>query len=317
MRIRGAVVAAIAISLALPSGAARAYQVAADTTPPTAPSNLRVTASTNTSVTLAWDAASDDSGTFSYVLTNNFFYLSYPHRSVTSITITSLSPSTAYVFTLRAFDAAQNYSAPATVSHTTPPDTTPPTAPVLSQGYVLPARAQVAWTRAVDSSPFVSYTLYTDGVARAGDLGSGLGRVLLDLTPATSYSLQVSARDPYGNTSWSNIVTLTTPVRTDFTAPSAPTDFRGRADVGSCEVYVSWIASTDDVDAHARLLYRYRIDGVLSPIGSWMVGRTSNVGANVLEAPEEGTHVFTVEAVDGSGNVSPPSNAISLNNPDC
>src|SRR5688500_18472582 len=117
MRIRGVAVAAIAISLALPAGAAWA----ADTTPPTAASNLRVTASTGTSVTLAWGPASDNSGTFFYVLTDNHSYISYPHRSVTGITLTSLSPNTTYVFTLRAFDAAQNYSAPATVSHTTPP----------------------------------------------------------------------------------------------------------------------------------------------------------------------------------------------------
>src|SRR5688572_97995 len=104
MRIRSVAVAAIVISLALPAGAGWA----ADTTPPTAPTNLRVTASTGTSVTLAWNAASDNSCTFSYVLTDNFFYIRYPHRSVTSITLTSLSPNTAYVFTLRAFDAAQN-----------------------------------------------------------------------------------------------------------------------------------------------------------------------------------------------------------------
>jgi len=311
MRIRSVAVAAIAISLALPATAAWA----ADTTPPTAPTNFRVTASTDTSVTLAWNPSSDNSGTFYYLLTDNFNYVSYPHRTVTSITLTSLTPNTTYVFTLKAFDDARNYSAPATVSHTTPPDTTPPTAPVLSSVYVLPARAQVAWTAAVDSTPFVFHTLYANGVPRTADMGGG--RILLNLTPSTSYALQVSARDLYGNTSWSNILTITTPAQTDFTPPTAPTNFRGRADLGSCEVYVSWTASADNVDPATRLLYRYRIDGVLSSVGSWMIGRTSNVGANVLEAPAEGTHVFTVEAVDGSGNVSAPSNQITLTNPDC
>jgi len=311
MRIRSVAVAAIVISLALPAGAAWA----ADTTPPTTPGNFRVTASTDTTVTLSWTSSSDNSGTFYYILTDNHYYISYPYRTVTSITLTSLMPNTTYVFTLKAFDDARNYSAAATVSHTTPPDTTPPTPPVLSSVYVLPARAQVAWTAAVDTSPFVFYTVFANGVARTGDMGGG--RILLNLTPATSYTLQVSARDLYGNTSYSNIITITTPAQTDFTPPSAPTGFRGRADLGSCEVYVSWTASTDNVDPATRLLYRYRIDGQLSSIGSWMIGRTSNVGANVLEAPAEGTHVFTVEAVDGSGNVSTPSNELTLTNPDC
>jgi hypothetical protein len=50
---------------------------------------------------------------------------------------------------------------------------------------------------------------------------------------------------------------------------------------------------------------------VLSPVGSWVIGRHTNVGATVLEAPAEGTHGFTVEAVDGSDN------AIDLAHPDC
>ncbi len=66
-----------------------------------------------------------------------------------------------------------------------------------------------------------------------------------------------------------------------------------------------------------RLLYRFRIDGQLSPVRSWVVGRGTNVGVTVLEAPAEGTHTFTVEAVDGSGNVSAPSNQLPLTNPDC
>jgi hypothetical protein len=60
---------------------------------------------------------------------------------------------------------------------------------------VLPVRAQVAWTKANDTSPFVFYTLYANGVPRSGDMGGGLGQVMLDLTPATGYTLQVSARD--------------------------------------------------------------------------------------------------------------------------
>ena len=39
---------------------------AKDRTPPTTPTNLHVTATTANSVTLAWDASTDNSGNFSY-----------------------------------------------------------------------------------------------------------------------------------------------------------------------------------------------------------------------------------------------------------
>ena len=39
---------------------------AADLTPPTKPGNLRVTAKTMTSVSLAWNASTDNSGNFTY-----------------------------------------------------------------------------------------------------------------------------------------------------------------------------------------------------------------------------------------------------------
>jgi len=45
---------------------ATAATAASDTTPPTKPGNLRATAKTLTSVSMAWNASTDNSGNFSY-----------------------------------------------------------------------------------------------------------------------------------------------------------------------------------------------------------------------------------------------------------
>jgi chitodextrinase len=288
---------------------------AGDTTPPTTPGDFRITASTANSVTLAWNPSTDNVGVSAYFLMDNFGFVTYPQRTQTSAQISGLMPGRTYVYTIQALDAARNYSAPsAPVSYTTPPDTTPPSSPVLSLVYVAPARMAVSWTKAVDDTSWiVTHTLLVNGAIRAGDIGS----TLLNLTPSTTYTLQVTARDPYGNTSYSNILTVTTPAQTDFTPPSAPANMRGRADFGSCEVYLSWDQSTDNTDPQSRLLYRFYVNGVRSGVSSWVIGVGSNGGRTVLEAPAEGTNSFTVDAVDTSGNASAQSPPFQLNSTDC
>jgi hypothetical protein len=316
---RGTVIVTTAVMLTFAIGGA-AWALPPDTTPPTTPTNFRVVATTATTVTLAWSPSTDNSGALSYVLTDGLNQIAYPQQSQTTWTLSAPWPNTTYTYTLRAADFAtpRNYSGPATVSHTSPPDLTPPTAPVLSVTSIAPARISVSWTRAVDAvSPFITYTFLVNGAVRTGDLGGGTGRVMLDLTPSTSYTMVVTARDPSGNTSVSNTVTATTPAQTDVTPPTAPANPRGRADIGSCEVYLSWDQSTDNVDAQNTLLYRFRVDGVLSPVSSFVIGRGTNIGVTVLEGPVPGPTTFTVEAVDGSGNVSAASNGLMLNVDEC
>ncbi|MFC7241887.1 glycosyl hydrolase family 18 protein [Catellatospora aurea] len=80
-----------------------------DTTPPTVPGNLRSTAKAATSVTLAWNAATDANGIAGYdVYTGTTL-----RASVTGLTavVGGLSPLTAYTFTVKARDTYDNASA--------------------------------------------------------------------------------------------------------------------------------------------------------------------------------------------------------------
>ncbi|WP_405957350.1 carbohydrate binding domain-containing protein [Streptomyces phaeochromogenes] len=80
-----------------------------DTQAPTAPSTLRSTGKTSSSVSLAWNASSDNVGVTAYdIYSGANQVLSV---SGTSATVSGLSPSTAYTFTVRARDAAGNRSA--------------------------------------------------------------------------------------------------------------------------------------------------------------------------------------------------------------
>ena len=302
----------VGAALAAPAAAA------ADTTPPTAPSNLRVTASTANSVTLAWNHSSDNSGAWTYILMDNVGNTTYHPKTQNTTTRTFLSPNTTYTYRVQAVDPSRNYSGFSnTLSHTTPPDTTPPTVPVLSLTLVAPARAGVTWTPSTDNSGFwVTYRVTVDGVVRPGDMNGG--RTLLDLTPQTTYTVVVTARDLSGNTSASAPLVFTTPVQTDFTAPTTPGNLRGRTDFSQCEVYVSWDQSTDNVEPQPSILYRFRVNGQLAPAGSFVFGRGTNIGVTVLEGHHGGPNGFTVEGVDGSGNISPLSNELVLNLPaDC
>ncbi|MFJ8695301.1 carbohydrate binding domain-containing protein [Streptomyces roseolilacinus] len=92
-----------------------------DTQAPTAPGNLRVTGTSATSVSLAWDAATDNVGVTGY----DVFRGGTPVASVTGTqaTVTGLSPNTAYSFTVHAEDRAGNTSpASAAVTATTDED---------------------------------------------------------------------------------------------------------------------------------------------------------------------------------------------------
>ncbi|KAA2260175.1 chitinase [Solihabitans fulvus] len=79
-----------------------------DTTPPSVPGNPRATGNDATSVSLAWDASTDNTGVAGYdVYNGSALALSVPG---TTATVTGLSPSTKYTFTVRARDLYDNVS---------------------------------------------------------------------------------------------------------------------------------------------------------------------------------------------------------------
>ncbi|MGV9385461.1 DUF4434 domain-containing protein [Nonomuraea sp. NPDC003707] len=92
-----------------------------ESTAPTAPSGLTATATDPLTVTLSWSAATDAVGIAGYRITRNGTPVKTLYGTATTFTDAGLDPSTAYTYTLRAFDAAGNQSAASgSASATTP-----------------------------------------------------------------------------------------------------------------------------------------------------------------------------------------------------
>ena len=298
--IRGMVLA-LALTFVFPAYAGR------DTIKPTAPKNFRVTALTPFSVSLAWSPSTDNSGKFSYRLWSSAglngggIERSAP-KSATSYTWTLLiHPATSYTFRLWAVDDAGNKSTEVTVMATTPPDTiAPSTAPVITVEHVNSTYVKLRWTAAVDNGPYLFYNVWINGqfVASTGTERS----VAIDqLTPETTYSFAVQARDDGNNLSpFSNPVTITTaaPNSVDTTPPTRPENLEG-FDQGCGEVLLFWTQSTDDFDDPSLIRYDIYVNGMLdhSVVG---VGSTMAVGNWQV-------NVFDIVAVDTSGNQSFPA----------
>ncbi|MET7280674.1 discoidin domain-containing protein [Kribbella sp. NPDC005582] len=91
-----------------------------DTTAPSTPSSLRVTATTSSSATLAWNASTDNVGVTRYDVLRNGAVAGT--STGTTYTDTGLTAATTYTYTVRAVDAAGNQSAASnTASATTQP----------------------------------------------------------------------------------------------------------------------------------------------------------------------------------------------------
>jgi mannan endo-1,4-beta-mannosidase len=83
-----------------------------DTSPPSAPTGLRVTGTTASSVSLSWTASTDNTGVTGYQIFRGGTQVGT--STTTSFTSSGLTASTAYSFTVRARDAAGNTSAAST-----------------------------------------------------------------------------------------------------------------------------------------------------------------------------------------------------------
>ena len=188
----------------------------ADIQTPTAPTNLSVTTTTSSTVSLSWTASSDNVAVTSYeIFMNGVLKISVSSPNLTA-TITGLSASTSYPFYVIAKDAAVN-SSPAsnTVNGTTTvlvPDTQNPTAPTnLAVTGTSSSTVSLSWTASTDNIGVTSYDVYVNSVFKSSV--SGTTAIVNGLTPTTTYSFYVIAKDATGNPSTqSNSVNGTTTV---------------------------------------------------------------------------------------------------------
>ncbi|MGW2788812.1 glycosyl hydrolase family 18 protein [Streptomyces sp. NPDC001251] len=174
-------------------------------TPPTAPGKPQATAVTAHSVSLAWSAATaGDHPVASYeVLTGDTVLAT---TATTSATVTGLTPATGYSFTVRAKDTRGNpgpRSAPLAVTTVDPAsDPVPPGAPGDPRATAKTSTSvTLAWGAATDNIGVVAYDVYRDGALATTVAAPATTATVPGLTPSTTYSFTVRARDAADNAS--------------------------------------------------------------------------------------------------------------------
>lgn len=164
--------------------------VAPDTTPPSVPQNLRITSTQSTSVSLAWDASTDDQGIKQYIVQYSPQGGSNTTKDFTgtSGTITDLTPNTTYTFSVAAVDTSGNQSAYSASKTTTTTAT--------------PTPGNVAYAPYVDVTLYANWntspaTINTDFVS--GALSRGVKKFHLAFLAVTS---MVGKEVYWGNSSF-------------------------------------------------------------------------------------------------------------------
>jgi chitodextrinase len=275
--------------------------------PPGVPANLRLTGATPNTLSFAWDAAANATR---YQLHSN---VGGTHSTNgTSLTVHWLFPDTAYTFTVRAINAAGTMSAPsAPLTVRTLRDTTAPSVPVVSGFAYSPSEVQLNWPASTDDSNYVSYNVDLDGKPWPHMLpGDNTTMTVRNLRDGTSYDFSVKAYDASGNFSAAGHITLTTPESADTVAPPAPINLTATRTT-SHSVDLAWGPWTGHPDNFAHEIH---MDGAYlqEVAGDWRYAGMLMPFSQVRHLEPGSTHTFTVRNRDEAGNLSGPSNAVTV-----
>jgi len=269
---------------------------AKDVTPPSVPDNVRKTGSTITSISLAWDAASDDVGIAGYRVYRDGVLVGSPGG--TTFTDTGLAVGSSYTYSVTARDAAGNQSAQsAPFSTSSSTDTTPPTTPTnLHTTAILDSSVSLAWTAPTDDVAVTGYKIYRDGAL----VGTSATVSYTDsgLSPATNYSYAVRAYDAASNTSAAS-ASLNTQTAYDTTVPSVPTNLVASSKTDT-SITLAWDSATDNIAVTGYDIYR---DGVL-------ISTTSGTNYTDSGLAVDTSYTYRIRAHDGSGNNSAQSSQL-------
>ncbi len=179
-------------------------------------------------------------------------------------------------------------------------DTIAPSAPTLSASGTTQTTTNLSWSGATDNVAVTGYDVYRNGVLLSSTASTTYA--VTGLTPSTTYSFYVKAKDAAGNISAnSNTVTVTTLANvSDTTAPIAPTLTASGTTASSTNL--SWSGATDNVGVTGYDVYQ----------NSALIGSTASTTYAVTGLSAATTYSFFVRAKDAAGNVSLNSNTVSV-----
>lgn len=258
-----------------------------DETPPTVPENLRLTGMTPTSVSVAWDASTDNEGVAGYET-----FLGGESKGTTSgrsATLSGLASGVPVVVGVEAYDAEGNRSGRAELTVTPINDTTPPEAPVVRPTALGAGTITVGWDVPYDDSRVTGYGIYLNGVKQGTDQ-AGTTKVFTGLAAGALYTVEVDAVDLLGNQSARGARTLR--AQPDTSPPSLPGDVHVVAPTKTSAT-IAWEPSADDNSGVARYgLY----------LGSLRIAEIPSLVFTFTGLTPGITYNLGVDAVDWLGN---------------
>ncbi|MBT2225905.1 glycosyl hydrolase family 18 protein [Nonomuraea sp. NEAU-A123] len=165
-----------------------------DTTAPSVPVNLRSTGTTSSSVSLAWDAATDNVGVTGYDVYRGSTQVTT--ATGTTYTDTGLAAATSYTYTVRARDAAGNVSAAGTaVTASTSGGTGAPGQPG-APNVTGSTSSSITLSWGASSGTVTGYRVYEGTTVRA--TVTGTSATIGSLSACTSHTYTVKAYNSVG-----------------------------------------------------------------------------------------------------------------------
>ena len=269
----------------------------ADTSPPSAPTNLAESASTSSSITASWSASGDNVAVTGYRV-----FVDGSQAGTTaaiSYTVSGLLCGSSHQIVVDAFDAAGNRSPQTSATMATaacppppPGDATPPSTPT---GLAVSSAGQtslaLSWNASTDNVGVAGYGVYKNGTLAASPAGTSY--TLTGLTCGSSYTVAVDAFDAAGNRSAKTTITTSTAACPDTQAPTVPSGVALAARTAT-SISISWTASTDNVGVAGYDLYRAgSAVGTATSTAYTFTGLTCNTN-----------YTLAVDAYDAAGNKS-------------
>lgn len=281
----------------------------ADTEAPTVPTNLHATNIAADTLTLNWNAASDNLAVAGYqILRDDGSGTFVPIDTAAGLSYTDAgrSPSTTYSYKISAYDAAGNYSAQSAQLDvtTTTPDVNPPSAPSnLAATQSSQTQVNLSWTASTDDIAVTGYTVLRDGTPIGSPTNASFNDTAVTL--GASYTYQVTARDAAGNISpESNSAAITV---VDVTKPTV--NLTAPANDAVVNGTVALTATAAD---------NAGVAGVQFKVGSADIGSedtTSPYQASWNSASvADGSYTLTAVARDAAGNTEQSSVNITVQN---
>ena len=213
-----------------------------DTTPPTVPTGLVLSATTST-ITISWDVNADAVGynvssTVGALLTT----------TGTSATFFGLAGSTEYFFQINSFDTAGNTSTYSSVFSTTTLSYIPPTPPAIpSSNFVFTAGTSTILMSWDSVSGATGYTVYSNALASTTATVDTNSFQFTGLTANTLYQFKVNAFEGSGLTSdYSNTYSVYTLANVPVVTSVEGRDYVTLFWTGDASQYLAKRAGTDD-----------------------------------------------------------------------